>query len=111
MYLDYGPELAQSYNKDYVYLLPVNSTILFVYWETRSNGKISLIVKNLTKNTEFQLDVKMQIGNWYLKDMDLNTEYACTLRVEKNGKITSELASNVVRTPRIVSVPTFYSKK
>ncbi|MGC8734379.1 MAG: DUF4912 domain-containing protein [bacterium] len=93
-------ELPYKYNKDYVYLLPIDPYWIFAYWEVNNNfEKIILKVFDLTNGNELLhmiMDSTQLVGNMYIPVGVADRIY----KVKLFYKDKYLMDSNVVRTPR-----------
>ena len=115
-------DLPTNYNETIVKILAQTPTILFVYWDISEEDKQNLmkqfgenffmvtspflVVKNRTKNYEFEVEVNDYANSWYLHIPDSDCQYEVTLvRKSKNFVTNSPInyvsirSSNELQTP------------
>ncbi len=114
-------DLPAHYENTIVKILAQTPTILFVYWDISSqdrnkfiaqygedffeNTSPYLLIKNITKNYQYEVDVNDYANSWYLHIPDSNCEYEVLLmRRSNNYQIVPEnniyiTSSNQLETP------------
>ncbi|ACR79102.1 MULTISPECIES: DUF4912 domain-containing protein [Kosmotoga] len=119
-------DLPNSYTKDKLVMLPVNSRWVYLYWdfstETQKRvfecgGKLVLRVYDVT-NIIFdgsnahkikEITPSGKTNNWYLKVDFSDANYLAEIGIIENNKFTPLIRSNIVRTP--VAFPKFKEKE
>ncbi len=105
MFIDYGPELPQSYNEEFLYLMPVKPDSLFAYWEVKSDDKLLLQVCNNNNGKKQLIQVHPKIGSWYVNGVEPGCEYSAEIGTERDGKFIPICSSIKVTTPLKTIIP------
>ena len=115
-------DLPTNYNETIVKILAQTPTILFVYWDISEEDKQNLIkqfgenffmatspflvVKNRTKNYEFEVEVNDYANSWYLHIPDSDCQYEVTLiRKAKNFITNSPMNYVTIRSSNELQTP------
>ncbi|MCX7871235.1 MAG: DUF4912 domain-containing protein [bacterium] len=99
---DFIQDLPSRYNKDYIYLLPIDPYWIFAYWEVNNISdfdKLVLKVFDLTDGNELLhmlMESSQLVGNMYIPVGVADRIYKVKLFFK--GKFL--MSSNAVRTPR-----------
>ena len=115
-------DLPTNYNETIVKILAQTPTILFVYWDISEEDKQNLIkqfgenffmatspflvIKNRTKNYEFEVEVNDYANSWYLHIPDSDCQYEVTLiRKAKNFITNSPMNYVTIRSSNELQTP------
>ena len=115
-------DLPTNYNETIVKILAQTPTILFVYWDISEEDKQNLmkqfgenffmatspflVVKNRTKNYEFEVEVNDYANSWYLHIPDSDCQYEVTLiRKAKNFITNSPMNYVTIRSSNELQTP------
>ncbi|MBI5359171.1 MAG: DUF4912 domain-containing protein [Planctomycetes bacterium] len=104
-YIDRGPDLQYSYNRDVLYALVRDPNCIFVFWELPSADQSrnwALKIINVTKREIAIRPVNFSVRNWYFAGIPADCAYCVELGLWERNEFSPVMQSNMVKTPRSV---------
>jgi len=94
-------DIPSRYNVNTLVLLPVNVSMIYIYWELVAANRDNFVLKIFSDDKElFCFNVNGDIGNYYLEQYIPNQKLLAKLGYfDENGNFVELLSSNGVLTP------------